>query len=503
MMNHHHQNISSFAFEIMIKIFEHLTFHERLMISIICKSWHELAYSPQFCKKLFLHLRTSDSLAKKPYAREMFARCRNVIISCALIEDDHLNLLKEYMEGISLELLKISTLNHTAKRIVESTLQKIAVLKTLRLDLKEDHENETIRISHPTLKCAILNGQWDQGNKCDNLTILESYLLDNEGARGMSSLQRQLTSLTVTGSYKEIYTYMSDSEYISQWDHLRELYLIFPPYGDTLEDMLERMPCLEKLSLHNKYDQDFTGQELKAAKCLSELALKMYSVDTNSLNKYLSRSSLRSLSLLKCMLASGTEVPLKSASIKRMNFERFLPLDMLPLFPNLEDLSLLCSEAHYSSTINQICQCYPKLERLSIGVRCGQIGQFQSAAGEINTNPFLRINSLSKLKVLRINRIDLRKIDWMTCKGSKVEFIWLNGCSISGTGADQLLQSFEHLRTLYLDHCYLQLPQSDLFDIDETCVNGLRSRFPNRRISYYDCHIEESFDRCGRVMDVI
>lgn len=481
--------------EIMLTIFGHLTFHERLAISVTCKSWHALAYSPLQCKKLFLYLRSADDLVKKPYAKEMLSRCRNIVITCNLIEDDHLELLKEFMEGISLDLLKISTTEFTAKRIMESVLQKIATLKTLWLDLEvrsDFYLGKCIRVSHPTLKCAILSEQWHHANECENLTILESRLVDEAGVRGLSALQKQLKRLTLSGPYQQIYTYLSDSEYISQWDHLQELYLNFPPYGDTLASMLDRMPCLAKLCINNdEYDEDFTGNELGTAKCLSELTLKKCSVDVRLLNQYLLRSTLQSLTLLGCELVNGTLEALKSTTIKRITYERLSSLYLLPLLPNLEELNLQCSEAHYTNTVNKICEYYPKLERLSIGVGRGQFEEFESTTGQtIDTNPFLRLNTLVKLKVLQINRINLRRFDWTPCKGSRVELIRLEGCSISGTAAEQLLQSFQHLRAFHLDHCYLQLPQASLFDIKESCVNGLRSRFPNARISYYECHTQ-------------
>lgn len=490
--------------EMMEKIFEHLTFHERLLISATCKLWHKVIFGPQFCKRLFLHLRTLDDLVKKPYAKEMMGRCRNVNVSCSHFGENELKLLKDYMSGSSLEKIKISTSIQTGKHIVEAALQVLIELETLHLDLQGSYDGEVIQISHPKLKSIVLNGQWNYVIECGSLTTLESNQVNEISAQGVGALRRQLRSLKLSGLHKDLFNAAtSDIISSSRWDYLRELCFIYPPSLEHLERMLEKMPCLESLSLY-KSNQIITGKELAPATRLSELTLGKQCIETVSLNIFLARSSLHRLSLLNCTFCA-TNVPLTSDSIERLSFQPVYG-ELLPLFPNLKVLDVEgTKETDFSSILKQISKNYKRLERLTIGVKCGEIGQFAVClATEASlTIPFSLPTELDRLKVIQINRMDLNKIDWIACTGSKVEYIRLNGCSINGIGCKNLVQTFKHLRTLYLDHCYLRLPRADLFDIDETCSKGLRTYAPHCKISYYDCHIEDLYDYCGRSGPVI
>ncbi|XP_062716093.1 uncharacterized protein LOC109422264 isoform X3 [Aedes albopictus] len=481
----------------MDKIFAYLTFRERLQVSRTCKLCHELIFCPQFCKRLFLYLRSSKDL-EKPYAREMLARCRNIMIMCSNYDDHQLRLLKDYMKGTSLKLLKVWAENHTAKRILETILKAVPELKNLHLVLlgKSDQcTDEIIRITHQKLKRAVLIGHGNYEIECSKLTVLRSDQVNEKMVRSIGCLQGQLQVLQLCG-YRHsphigaVYNVLSHYH----WDHLRELELISSSTTDGLEKSLKQMPCLQKLSLHGNY-QIFTGEEVGAATCLSELTLRGYCIDTDSFNKFLTRSSLKRISLLNCICCS-LEVPLKSDSIKELTLE---PMTMcqklLPVFPSLEKLDLQGmdkTDCHH--TLLQICEYYPKLERLTLCVVPGQIGTMRPTPDSTNvtaTNSFSLLNKLDKLKDLHLNRIDLTGIDWTICEGSNVNYIHLKGCSIDGTGAEKIVRTFKHLRTFYFDYCYLRQPRADLFDIDKSSTDGLHWLARYCKISYHDIHIEE------------
>ncbi|KXJ78079.1 hypothetical protein RP20_CCG005711 [Aedes albopictus] len=486
-------NISELPPEMMEKMSAYLTFRERLQVSRTCKLWHELIFCPQFCKRLFLYLRSSKDL-EKPYAREMLARCRNIMIMSSIYEDFQLRLLKDYMKGASLKLLKIWASNRTAKRLLEMILEVVPELKNLHLVLLgslDQCTDEIIRITHQKLKRAVLTGHGNYAIECSKLTVLETDQVNEEMFQSLGCLQGQLQVLQLNGHRHSprSASYNVLSHY--HWDHLRELELDGST-TDDLEESLKQMPCLQKLSLRGS-QQIFTGKEVGTATRLSELKLSGYCVDTDSFNRFLTRSSLKRISLLDCTCCS-VEVPLKSDSIRDLILDPMFQ-KRLPLFPSLEKLYLKGrDDTDFHHTLLQIREYYPKLERLTLYVGPGQIGTMRPTPDSTNvtaTNSFSLLNKLDKLKDLHLNRIDLTGIDWTICEGSNVNYIHLKGCSIDGTGAEKIVRTFKHLRTFYFDYCYLRQPRANLFDIDKSSTDGLHWLARYCKISYHDIHIEE------------
>nr|XP_019552430.2 uncharacterized protein LOC109422265 [Aedes albopictus] len=475
-------NISELPPEMMEKIFEYLTFRERILASHTCKLWHELIFCPKFCKRLFLYLRSSKDIVEKPYAREMLARCSNMVILPSNFEDHELSLLKDYMNGAPLELLRIRATKCVAKRIVETVLEVVPELKTLHLTVlghTKKCADEVIRITHQKLEYAVLNGYGNYAVECRNLKVLESDQMNEEMIRSIRCLQDQLQILQLFGGYTSHHRAAMRAAYNVlthyHWNRLRELKLSTSPTStDNLETTHEHMPSLQKLSLHlHGSVHTFTGNEVGAATRLSELTLEKYRIDTDSFNKFLTRSALKRISLLNCLCWS-VEVPLKSAYIKSLTL-RPMYQNLLPLFPSLEELDLQSiGKTNVLHTLLQICEYYPDLERLILR----QNGMMRPTPDSTNVtarNSFSPLTKLDKLKALHLHRIDLTGIDWTTCEGSNVEYIHLTGCSIEGTGSEKIVQSFKNLRKLYLDHCYLQQPR---------VTDGLRSLMRDCKISF-------------------
>ncbi|XP_065091963.1 uncharacterized protein LOC135712826 [Ochlerotatus camptorhynchus] len=477
--------------EMIEQIFGHLQHHERLVVSCTCKAWRKLVFSPKFCKRLYLHLRSADDIVLKLRDGTVYELCRNAVISCESIPDDHKSSLNNYLQNAPLESLNIVTAKATAKWILEHNLAQMEMLETLHLDLR-DCDGEMLRISHQTLKNATFKRMWTIEIDCPNLSAINSHLSDEKCVDFIKSLRGQLQSLMLFSEVKQVYTALSDVE----WDNLRELHMNIVPRGNDLEILLERMPCLKKLVLHDNYTLPAIGKEFRAAKSLSELVLIKVNINAE-FNKSLERLTLlESLMLINIIFTHGKEQCLKSSSIKRLTLCHRLR-NPLPQFPNLKILNLQCEEFELCDILKDLCIYYPKLEQLSFGVAPGEIGVLQTESGYRETKSLSHLKKMEFLKTVQLNRIATELLDWSTCNDNRIESLRLDGCSIDGKTAQQLVQVFKQLRQLFLDHCYLRQPRTDVFELDENCTYGLRSQLPGCTISYYDCHIEELHDACG------
>ncbi|KAL1387526.1 hypothetical protein pipiens_012720 [Culex pipiens pipiens] len=136
----------------------------------------------------------------------------------------------------------------------------------------------------------------------------------------------------------------------------------------------------------------------------------------------------------------------------------------------------------------QIWISHGKLRRFSFGVCEGQIGKF------LTKSSLAHINNLPTLKILQLVRMSLDNVDWSQCRHrNQLQKIRLVCCPIDGRGALQLAATFPELRELFLDHCHLRQPTA-AFEIAENFSEqqALRRRLERCRVSYYDCHVEDS-----------
>lgn len=363
--------------EILDTIFEYFPFSQRLLLSGICLSWHKLIFKPQFCKRLVLHLNSAKDLVEKPYAKEMFVHPRNVVINCANFTSHELRSLRDCMKGATVDFLKICTANSIAKRVVDMLLGVVPELKSLYLMLKGDSENcseVVIQIRHQKLQCVVLNGNGKYDIDCTTLNALQSDRMLEKVIQKISSLQGQLTHLkfarTCQGSpYRAAFNISSNY----RWDRLLEFSLINLPPIDNLEKIIEQMPCLQKLTLHGSPSHEtFTGNEIGTETHLSELILEKYCIDPVSLNKLLTHSSMTKISLRQCTFSLLLD-PLKSSSIKNLYFQPTTTPILMPRFPSLEILDLQgVNDRTFYRTFLKICDYYPKLERLTLGMTYGK-----------------------------------------------------------------------------------------------------------------------------------
>lgn len=351
------------------QIFGHLQHRERLVVSTTCKAWRKLVFSPKFCKCLYLHLRSADDIVCKLREGTASKLCRNAVITCGNIPDDHKSPLIDYLRNAPLESLSIVSVKETTKWILEHHLAQMEKLETLHLDL-QDCDEAMLRISHSTLKKASFKTMWAFEIDCPNLSAIETFVSDAKYLDYIISLRRQLQSLILFNRVERVCTALSHVA----WDNLRELHVAILPPGNDLEKLLERTPCLEKLILHDAYMLAPLGKEFGAAKSLSELVLSRVKINAE-FNKSLERLTLlESLTLKEIIFTSlGEDQIVKSSSIKRLTFvHRYR--NILPQFPNLKILDLECGEYKLCALLKDLCICYPKLERLTFGVSSGQIG---------------------------------------------------------------------------------------------------------------------------------
>ncbi|EDS45019.1 conserved hypothetical protein [Culex quinquefasciatus] len=125
-------------------------------------------------------------------------------------------------------------------------------------------------------------------------------------------------------------------------------------------------------------------------------------------------------------------------------------------------------------------------------VTSGELGEF------LTKSSIAHINNLPTLKILQLVRMSLDSADWSQCRHrNQLQKIRLVGCPIDGRGAQQLAATFPELRELFLDHCHLRQP-TDAFEIAENFSEqqALRRRLERCRVSYYDCHVEDSLGSC-------
>ncbi|XP_039437440.1 uncharacterized protein LOC120418962 [Culex pipiens pallens] len=491
--------------EVISLILEFLPFRERLATAAVCKQWYDLVYGTKFCRqRLVLRVEPGNNLVQLQQNNSLLLqRCRAMQLQLSGIDDEGIVLLKDLLMAKA-AMLRLSVVGSTRelKSILEDTLPGLDQLIGLEIELLAEPSSELEEVTSGELgevpseneEDRVLNMISDCGGASTFITTLNlanssiKYLALKDTNCDHTYIDGNFPSLTNVSMRNSVLCSASDDAF--DFEELSLSHFDGSTESDD-EPVSDEMAHLKKLCLAN------TSIDSRMLRFLALTELRL--VETKTVFASLRDSISAMKQLLKWELIDVTfqedtlpNTSFTSDSITNYKFYCAKDYTVQVDFPNLECLSYISTSQVAPKMFEQIWINHRKLQRLSFGVCEGQIGKF------LTKSSIAHINNLPTLKILQLVRMSLDSADWSQCRHrNQLQKIRLVGCPIDGRGAQQLAATFPELRELFLDHCHLRQP-TDAFEIAENFSEqqALRRRLERCRVSYYDCHVEDSLGSC-------
>jgi hypothetical protein len=335
--------LMNFFFQILIKIFCHLTVFDRQTAGLVCKDWFEVSKRAVFLKKCIVKIGSREDFGKNdlknPRTMELFANTSRSFVNFDF-RSINLNLIaasNSYKKfGQNIQRLSFYRCNVTSENLEEYLKMSPNVTKIEFEDMSRDVTEGWFCDSTPTLQTAITHLKWHESE-----AFISETLFTN-----LTAMCPKLESIELRAGYYWPQYRESMKTSVKTMVRLEVFYLFLKKFSPTLRAIgIDEInwPCPQYVACLIYSKLPFQ---------LDSLKLKRSRVSIHALNEFLKshQKSLKTLHLEDIMCDSET-------------------IKIISMMTNLQDLKL---ELHHCKSSNVDIKDIKVLSKLKVSISRGQ-----------------------------------------------------------------------------------------------------------------------------------